>query len=56
MGKRLKIPENYGAIEIKKDCQMWKNPKNNKEGECDGLNSLFCKWNICRFYKKKKVE
>lgn len=56
MNKKLRIPENYGPIETKKDCQMYSNKKNRVDGECTGLNSLYCKYNICQFYKKKKVE
>ena len=56
MGKKVRIPPNYGAIEIKKDCQMYSNKKNKCEGDCTALNALYCKYRICQFYKKKKVE
>ena len=56
MAKDLRIPENYGTIEIKRDCQMHSNKKHGSDGECTGLNALYCKYNICRFYKKKNVE
>ena len=64
MGKRLgtdkrtrtRIPKNYGKLEIKKDCQMYSNKKNSCDGECTALNALYCKYRICQFYKKEKVE
>ena len=40
MEKKLRIPENYGPIEIKRDCQMYSNKKNRVDGECTVLNSL----------------
>ena len=56
MGKRVRIPKDYGEIGIKKDCQMYSNEKKSIDGDCTGLNALYCKYRICQFYKKKKVE
>ena len=56
VAKKSRIPKNYGAIGIKKDCQMYEKKEGNCDGKCTGLNALYCKWNICQFYKKEKVE
>ena len=41
-------------IEIKKDCFAYKKPLDeHKCDTCDALTELFCKEEVCNFYKPK---
>lgn len=43
----------YGRIEVKKDCMMYRNTLYGKGEDCSGLNELYCRKEKCKFYKKK---
>lgn len=44
---RLNKMFEFGRIEVKKDC------KNCKNGWCDILKDLYCRYSVCHFYDKK---
>ena len=54
MGNRLEMMENYGKVEVKKDCMMYKSESDKYIGECEWLNVLECRYDKCAFYKPKK--
>lgn len=44
----------YDNIEIKKDCFAYKKPLDERKyGTCNALTELYCKDEICNFYKPK---
>lgn len=44
----------YNDIEVKKDCFAYKEAKDKRKyGSCDALTDLYCKKEICNFYKPK---
>ena len=44
----------YNNIEVKKDCFAYKKPLDeHKYGTYNALTELFCKKEICNFYKPK---
>lgn len=46
----------YDNVEIKKDCFAYKETPNRKIGSCNALTELFCKKEICNFYKPEKEK
>lgn len=46
--------KNYETIEVKQDCFAYKEAADpRKTGTCLALTELFCKKEICSFYKTK---
>lgn len=46
----------YGTKEVKKDCFAYKEAMDPKKlGSCLALTELFCKKEICSFYKNKET-
>ena len=43
----------YKEVEVKTDCILYDNMDDKKE-YCKGLTELFCKKEICKFYKPRK--
>lgn len=44
----------YNDIEVKEDCFAYKEPiDKRKTGVCKALTGLYCKDEICNFYKPK---
>ena len=44
----------YNNIEVKKDCFAYKKPLDERKyGTCNALTELYCKDEICNFYKSK---
>lgn len=44
----MSISEIYPRRGIKRDCMMYAS-----DTVCKGLNGMYCKYEICRFYKPK---
>ena len=44
-------------IEVKKDCFAYRNSNPSRsEGDCRALNDLYCKKEVCRFYKPDNTK
>lgn len=50
----MKRNDNEEKIEIKKDCFAYICKDIDGKQSCDALNALYCKKEICKFYKPKK--
>ena len=48
----MKNRYSYETVEIKKDCKAYR-PKEEGDKRCNALNELYCKKELCAFYKNK---